>query len=380
MRIRENRCRVCKGILFFEPLIQLAGVPNGAQSFLNVENLQEDQGENLVIYQCSQCGLVQINGSPIDYYREVIRATAFSQEMQNFRKKQLTEWIQKYGLYGKNVIEIGCGHGEYLQLLKAAGIQITGFEYRKSAIHDCQKKGFVVHRGYLSSVTQHIKGAPYDAFATFNFIEHWPAPVTTLCAIGNNLVPQGIGIVEAPNFDMILQKSLFSEFIRDHLSYFSSETLVFTLNLGGFEILECKPIWHDYILSAVVRKRSPLNFHDFNVHRIMLTKELQNFISSVSPKKVAIWGAGHQALAVIALTGIASQIRYIIDSAPFKQGKYSPATHLKIVSPETLLTDPVESVIIMAASYSDEIVHILRNQFEKDLRIAVLREQKLEIL
>ena len=95
---------------------------------------------------------------------------------------------------------------------------------------------------------------------------------------------------------------------------------------------------------------------------------------------MAIWGAGHQALAIIALTKIADKIRYVVDAAPFKQGKYTPATHLPIVAPDTLRADPVEAVIVMAASYSDEVAGILRRQFSPQIKIAILRDFGLEMV
>ena len=50
-------------------------------------------------------------------------------------------------------------------------------------------------------------------------------------------------------------------------------------------------------------------------------------------RRVALWGASHQGFTIIACAGIGEKIEYIIDSAEFKQGKYSPATHIEIISP-----------------------------------------------
>ena len=38
----------------------------------------------------------------------------------------------------------------------------------------------------------------------------------------------------------VLKNNLFAEFITDHLFYFTEETLKRTLNLNGFDVLECK--------------------------------------------------------------------------------------------------------------------------------------------
>jgi hypothetical protein len=148
--------------------------------------------------------------------------------------------------------------------------------------------------------------------------------------------------------------------------------------MAGFEILETHTIWQDYILSAVIRKRQTLDIARLTSQQIRLQEHLKTFVAGFPSQQVAVWGAGHQALAAIALSGIAPQIRYVIDSAPFKQGKFTPATHLPIVAPRQLTEDPVRAVIIMAAAYSDEVARQIRTQFSPTLTVSILRDDHLE--
>jgi len=74
------------------------------------------------------------------------------------------------------------------------------------------------------------------------------------------------------------------------------------------------------------------------------------------------------------------KISYVIDSADFKQNKFTPVSHIPIVSPEKIISDPVEAVIIMAASYSDEVAKILLENYNNDFSISILRQNKLEII
>ena len=148
--------------------------------------------------------------------------------------------------------------------------------------------------------------------------------------------------------------------------------------MNGFEIIEISEVWHDYIISVVVRKRGRLDLSLFSEKRNQLKMELEEYIGKFREGKVAVWGAGHQALAVLALAGLAGKIRYVVDSAVFKQGKYTPATHIPIVSPETLVSDPVDAVIVMAASYSDEVARIIRQKYARDTSVSILRDFGLE--
>ena len=98
-----------------------------------------------------------------------------------------------------------------------------------------------------------------------------------------------------------------------------------------------------------------------------------------SPRSVVVWGAGHQALAALALHELADRIAYVVDSAPFKQNLLTPATHIPIRSPAALKSDPgVRAVIVMGASYSDEISRMLRSDYSPALAVAILRPSHLE--
>ncbi len=349
---------------------------------------------------------MQLSNDPVPYYKEVIRAAPFSDEMRAFRVKQFSSFIQDFSLEGKKVIEIGCGRGEFLSLIQKCGVDAYGLEYSEDSVKHCVKDGLKVSKGFIERGNDELKDAPFDAFFILNFLEHLPDPNSTLTEIYNNLADAAVGLVEVPNFDMILRNKLFSEFICDHLFYFTMETLNTTLRLNGFEIVDCKEIWHDYIISAFVRPvrnyagkgkkaewtkeikvaeisngvKRKLDLSHFYKYQAKLKNEIEEYIRRFKDKKVAIWGAGHQALAIISLMNLADKIRYVVDSATFKQDKYTPATHIPIVSPEALNSDPVDAVIVMTASYSDEVAGIIRQKFDRNMNVSILRDFGLEVI
>lgn len=278
------------------------------------------------------------------------------------------------------MIEIGCGKGEYLSIMKQCGVSVYGLEQSTESVSRCVKDGLKVFQGFVKDSRYKIKNAPYDAFFILSFLEHLPDPNSVLGGICDNLSDNAVGIIEVPNFDMILKQNLFSEFTRDHLFYFTKDTLVRLLGLNGFDVIGCRVVWHEYIISAIVKKRARISVEHFYKKQEKLKLEISRYISRFKDNKVAIWGAGHQSLAVMAMLDLAGKIKYVVDSAPFKQGKYTPATHIPIVSPETLNLDPVAGLIVMAASYSDEVVSILRKRFDKNFSISVVRDYGLEII
>jgi SAM-dependent methyltransferase len=406
--ITTNKCRVCGHKFFEEPLLRYKNMPKAAQFLPDAVSLKNDKGVDLDVCQCSECGLVQLSNPPVPYYREVIRASAVSEEMKNFRKKQFSDFVNRYSLKRKKIIETGCGKGEFLSIMQEFAAESYGLEFSKQSVAECKKNGLKVFSGFVGNADYKISNSPFDAFFTLNFLEHLPEPNSFLRGIYNNLTNDGIGLIEVPNFDMILQKKLFSEFIGDHLFYFTKETLSSTLLLNGFEIVNCKVEWYDYIISAVVRpvrnyqkkagkvewakdtevakisnvvkKKKKTDLSDFQSYQSKLKNEIEKYLSLFKNKKVAIWGASHQALAIISLLNLSGKIVYVVDSASFKQGKFTPATHIPIVSQDKLYSEPVDAIIVMAAGYSDEVANIIKQKFDKNINISILRDFGLEII
>jgi len=80
------------------------------------------------------------------------------------------------------------------------------------------------------------------------------------------------------------------------------------LETSGFEVLDIQSIWHDYILSATVQKRSASNISAFAEKRKGIQKALHQFADKHQDGGVAVWGAGHQALATLALLNLGEKL------------------------------------------------------------------------
>ena len=223
MRNEVRSCRICDGALYSQALLSYENSPKSAQGFLNNPK-DADDSVDLEIFQCTKCGLVQHNLDPVLYYKEVIRAVAFSQEMGDFRIGQLRDWINRNQLQNKKILEVGCGKGEYLDLLLAAGASnVTGLECSKENISAAQQSGHKICHGYLDQDFFPPADFKFDAFTIFSFLEHWPNPNEGLQLLYLSLSDGACGLVEVPNFDLILAKGLYSEFTTDHIFYFDKK-------------------------------------------------------------------------------------------------------------------------------------------------------------
>lgn len=375
-----HRCIVCGHELGEDShLLMCRQMPASAQDIPAREDLARDAAIDLQLCQCPGCGLVQFDCEPVAYYRDVIR-TGGSATMTGLRRSQYAHFIDLCGLEGKRIIEIGCGQGEYLQVLRQFPVQAFGIEHSAVLVEKAQAQGLNVWRAFTETADTPLDGAPYDAFLSFNFLEHQPDPNAMLQCISRNLVDGGYGLITVPSLEYILDNASYYELLRDHIASYSEDALRFLLNRNGFRVLECTCLNRD-THAMIVQKRRRVDVSGLRENRERLTAQMHAFLDqrAAQGKRVAVWGASHQGFTAVSSTGAADKIRYIIDSAPFKQGRFAPASHVPIVAPDHFFEDAVDSIIIIAPGYTDEIARTIRSRFGGGVEIAALRSASIEI-
>lgn len=378
--IHSGNCRLCNGKLFTQPLLQLNGMPKAAQYFPLADEFKQDKGIVLNIYQCSACGLVQLNIEPVDYFKEVITAASFSEKSRLSRLSQMKEWVAKFRLTGKKALEIGSGKGDMLDILEEAGLKAAGIEASSKSVEIGKSAGRKMIKGYIGDIDK-IAGYPFDTFISLNYLEHLPQPGCIIKHIYDNVAANAVGFVTVPNLDYLLQTRCFYEFVVDHLSYFTKKTLTFAFESNGFEVLKCYTINEDNDIVAIVKKKEPLDISGHFSEAKTLIKNLQQIVADYKSqnKKVAVWGAGHRTLALLALSQL-KDVEYVIDSAKFKQGRFTPILHLDIVPPEFLKERKVDLVIVMVPGlYPGEVLKTLK-QMDVGVDVAVLRGNKIKFI
>ena len=376
-----KRCIACGTPLWETPLLTLDNMPASAQHMPDAQGVKEDRGLTLDLCQCMGCGLVQFDCEPVDYYRDVIRAGGFSKTMVELRRYQYKHLIDSYHLEGKKFIEVGCGQGEFLKVLSEFPVEVHGIEHDHHLVELARAQGLDVTEGFTETEDTRFAGGLYDVFLSFNFLEHQPDPSTMLQAIYRNLEDDAMGLITVPSFEYIMDHNSYYELIRDHLAYYTFETLTPLLERNGFQVEECEVINRD-TLSVIVRKRPQMDTENLLECYVNLKREMETYMKYLDAwdKKVAIWGASHQGFTLAATTKLGEKARYIIDSAPFKQGKFAPASHLPIVGPDHFHEHPVDAIIITAPGYTDEIAASIRQKFGTAVEIRAMRSNHLEMV
>ena len=370
-----KKCISCKGSL--HELMKIENMPASAQDIPTKEELDKDSGIEVSLCVCEDCGLVQLKNDAVYYYRDVIRAGGYSTTMEALRKIQYKHFIEFASLEGKKIIEVGCGRGEFLGMLSDFPVEGYGTEHKKDLVEIAKEAGLRVDEDFPESEDHIFKNGPFDAFMSFNFLEHQPHPRTYLKAIYNNLGDEGYGLITVPSFEYIMEQNSFYEIIPDHIAYYSFESLTHLLNICGFEVLEKETVNRDTISMIVKKRKLPDICGIISKKNDIATEVVETVKKYAKAGKIAIWGASHQGFTLCATTGIADYVDCIIDSAPFKQGKYAPASHIPIISPDEARKRKLEAIIIVAPGYTNEIANIIKTTFENGTDIYTLMTDRL---
>lgn len=374
---RLKKCIACGAELYKEPLLKLKNMPASAQGLPGRDELDGERGTDIDLCECTGCGLVQLDSDPVSYYKDVIRSGGYTSTMEDLRREQYRTFINTFGLTGKKIIEVGCGQGEFLKTLAEFDVKPYGMEHKKELAERAAALGLDVYEHYPEGEDDRFKDAPYDAFTSFNFLEHQPDPYMYLRCIHHNLTEEGCGLITVPSLEYIIDKKTYYEIIPDHIAYYTEESLRKLLERCGFDVVSCETVNRDTI-SCLVKKTKRIDLSSVIDAHDDIVSQMQSAAKDAG--KLAIWGASHQGFTILSTCELDAYVDFIIDSAPFKQGRFSPASHIPIISPDDAVKEDPDTIIIIAPGYSDEIAGIIRERFKEGTEVYTLKTDKLERL
>jgi len=138
-----------------------------------------------------------------------------------------------------DVVDVGCGRGEFLELLREAGVTARGIDADLRMIEHCRAKGLEVE---LREAVDYLSGLPEDTLGGIfaaQVIEHLAS--TDLLSLVQEarrvLRPGGVFLVESPNPEALLT---FAEFYLDptHVRPYHPQLIRWLLEQEGFVDVE----------------------------------------------------------------------------------------------------------------------------------------------
>ena len=283
--------------------------------------------------------------------------------------------IKKYNLHNKNIIEIGCGQGEFLTLLCELGDNHgVGFDpaYNSEHVKNPSNNRITFIKDFYSEKYQDYQG---DFICCKMTLEHIQKTADFVKTIRNSINDKSETVVffQVPNVRRILRDLAFWDIYYEHCSYFSLGSLSRLFQNCGFDVID---LWKDYddqylmiaakpgtgsknrILSQgkdLANLAQEIDFFAENYQRKIRTWQSDLREIEQNGKRAVIWGAGSKGVAFLTTLGVRDTIKYAVDIDPYKNGMYMAGTGQQIVSAEFLREYKPDVVIVMNPIYYNEI-------------------------
>jgi O-antigen chain-terminating methyltransferase len=134
------------------------------------------------------------------------------------------------------VLDLGCGRGEFLELVEARGSVAVGVDSSAQMVALAREKGLDARHGDIFAFLAEQAAGSIGGILCSHVVEHlWPADhmrLARLCAAA--LAPGGTLIVETPNPKSLIAGSVNFPCDPTHLRPVFPETLAFMLESAGF--------------------------------------------------------------------------------------------------------------------------------------------------
>ncbi len=142
------------------------------------------------------------------------------------------------------VIDIGCGRGEWIELLGESGLAARGFDLNRIAVEECKERGLNAEIGDALAVLAALPENHLAAVTSFHVIEH--VPFETLVKMVELsfrvLKPGGVLILETPNPANLVVAAERFYFDPTHRNPLPSELVSYLAMSRGFEPVEVLPL------------------------------------------------------------------------------------------------------------------------------------------
>ena len=327
---------------------------------------------------CEACGFIQndaFDPALIDYRTRYEDSQCFSPRFQAFAHELAERLIATYDLRGRDVLEIGCGKGDFLALLcEAGGCRGVGIDpsYQTGRLEASAMSRLEFIPEFYSRDDRHRR---FDLLCCRHTLEHLPAVRDFVSMVSEGLVesPGSAVFFEVPDVTRVLEELAFWDLYYEHCSYFSIGSLARLFRSCGFEVLRLSRDFDDQYLLLDARRGDPRSGPRFSeeddlerlasavrrfadeVPRFLVSWQQRLARLSESGRKAVLWGAGSKAVGFLSALDVGPEIGCVVDINPHKQGMHLAGTGHRIVSPAFLKEYDPDLVIVMNSIYQDEI-------------------------
>ena len=194
------------------------------------------------------------------------------------------------------------------------------------------------------------------------------------------LKDDGVAVIEVPYLRDLIEHAEFDTIYHEHLCYFSAHALVELFSRSGLHLnrVERLSIHGGSLRLFVGHSRAPeasiiellmeekaLGMTDIDYYQTFgekveaVRKGLREIVSELKAagKTIAGYGAAAKGAIMLEYAGLGpDDLMWIADRNVHKQGRHMPGNHIPIVSPDRIMEDRPDYLLILPWNFKDEIM------------------------
>lgn len=379
------KCRSCSGETMW-PVIDLGTTPL-ANALLTADALCNTEPQfPLNAVMCTDCKLVQITEtvSPETLFSQYVYFSSFSDTAVQSAKSLAERLVRQRNLTPTSlVMEAASNDGYLLRHYQAQGVPVLGIEPARNIAEQANKNGIPTKCQFFGrEVAETLAGnGRCDVFHANNVLAHVADLNGFVAGIKTVLKAYGMASIEVPYLRDLIDNLEFDTIYHEHLCYFSATALDRLLKRHGLVIADVEHIpIHGGSLRVFVAHAGtaqslavqsllaeenrigltgPEYYADFAARVAQLRGDLTALLRDLKRRgcSLAAYGASAKGSTLLNFFGIdRSLLDFVADRSTVKHGKYTPGTHLPIVSPDELLIRRPDYVLLLTWNFADEIL------------------------
>jgi len=202
------------------------------------------------LFSCPVCGAVSANITADtkhidDVYNNKVYYRKFEQEiLKHYAYRKKTQGVERYdytikrlGINPKKarVLDLGCGAGYFVSVLKERGIPLArGLEVNPAQVRYCRRRGLNVAGADLADEPDGF----YDLITMFDVLEHLPDPIAVMKIAAKKLSPGGFVVAYTPNIHSLayyLMGSAQNTLLPfEHFCFYNKKSFAYLARKSGF--------------------------------------------------------------------------------------------------------------------------------------------------
>ncbi len=383
-----NVCRFCAARL--DHVFADLGVSPFANSYIPPERVNRmEPFYPLRALVCGRCFLVQVEEfeTPHEIFSDYAYFSSYSTTWLDHSRTYVEGVVERFGLdESSHVVEVASNDGYLLQYFHERRIPVLGIEPAANVAKVALQKGIPTlvaffGRNAARSLTPESQA---DLLVANNVLAHVPDINDFVGGLKILLKPGGVITIEFQHLEQLVAQRQWDTIYHEHFSYLSLVTAQRVFEAHGLRLFDVDELpthggslrvycCHDddnskrnseAVEIIANRERSAgfeaLGFYtDFNQQAQRDKREIVRFLIDLkeSGKQIVGYGAPAKGNTLLNFCGIGRDfLDYTCDLNPRKQGHYLPGSRVPIRSPDAILEDRPDIVLILPWNLKDEVI------------------------